>query len=42
VNALLERLLEERGLDDHDELVRMISGVRGALLGIAADYGAFD
>jgi len=42
VNALLERLLEEFEVDEQDELVRLITGVRGALLEIAAELSGFS
>jgi hypothetical protein len=41
-NPLLERLVEEFELDDEDEVVRLIAGVRGALAQIAAEAGGFD
>jgi hypothetical protein len=42
VGDLLERLLEEWELDEDDERVRLISGVRGAVFQIAAESGGFD
>lgn len=41
IEALLGRLAEQ-GLDERDELVRLMSGVRGAVVQIALERGSLD